>query len=228
MIYNLIFSWIFCTVVYSQTIFSSKIGVDSSIALNRGIYANFHEFHSNQPSIKTPFVTREFEKFNSLFSKTFIACKLVVDHKYKDRFSKGMPVWGFCDGKKVYVRQFEMIFLQGKKEAQGLNVNPRKATYYPITFLGRFCIFTAVIKVPAKVLSGQNNATMSSNQNQGILFIIDINNGHIEKLTEDVVGRILENDPSMLKAFKGEKRKDKKLEDYIKSYSLKHPEEIEN
>lgn len=188
---------------------SQKLITDDSLNLKKGIYKTFDEFRSNSPSIPLDY---EIIKVND------IAFQLKIDKEKTDYYG---AIWGFCDGKKVYINlDFDM---SGRSRF-------RPYSYFGILQnIGRYCYFlfpqVAYTNINAMIINGRNP----------LPHVVDINNGKVLCLNCDMNAgflkqshfkKILTHDPDLWTIYKNDKSNGDLFLKYIKIFCEKYSDEI--
>jgi hypothetical protein len=178
----------------AQTSDSSAITILHAHSFKEGIYKTFWEFKHNSPTLLHPFLYDGKNLWRTDSANTKLA-KINREN-----------VWGFCDGKQVYIRW--------KK----FNV---------ITEVGRFCYFQesgtrlllGIAPFPLMILPLPMPYVDE--------LIVSFNTGKVYVLTKKVLRTLLrENDKPLLAEFEREKQKKKKLHLYIVKYNERNEHRI--
>ena len=180
---------------------SQTLIIDDNIVLNRGIYKNFEEFKFNSPSIPLNYKIDTVE-YNNIDAYTPARNHITYRILLKKSEAKQIgPVFGFCDGKYIYINESN-VYLGEKSDFELLK------------FVGLYSYFEQYMFVQGEL------GTPSSNT---ILYkIVNINNGEVSILTQDLAKKIFANDSDILNRYDKENDKKLTLKDYIAMYSLKH------
>jgi len=216
----------FCTLeaAHAQTV----LVMDANVALKPGMYANFNEFKTNNPSIPLPAnyqIIESEEKYGATFGGgKHIEYKLAVNKKPIDAKQQ---IYGFCDGQQIYIDP-EMPL-----------VNKKKTAFDKLTSVGRYCTYKTVksnvkpygmrlLTANTKIPSFNGGPTINGGGNTASLneYALDINTGDVLRLSKNAVEEYIATDSELLGAFKAEKKPRQKLEEYIIQYAKKHPEEV--
>ena len=206
---------------------SKPLITDSGTVLKKGFYRNFEEFRTNSPSLFIPCEANYWEEKGIDLYKIYVftySSSITLDRK--------LEVWGYCDGKDVYVRQIEPFSKESK--------------YSKLQFIGRYCYYQikliGYINHASMTVSGNFESFGSSKSKIPIIktTFYNINNGKSYELTKSVLKAILSSDDELSKMFTEEYKKmpiiyqneqevvdrEELLKKYLKLYSLKYKEEI--
>lgn len=205
----------FRSVGYAQEV------IDSLFYFNtikvKGIYKSFDEFRRNAPSIPlTDGTPIEYDVEESLYQKDIPVAKLDCDSV--NPAEKKTPVWGFCDGKSVYISR-ESKF-------------DKDITYDKVQYLGRYMYYKYIHKSTASATNtGPGSSTggyvMGGARAKTVVDkVIDINTGETFELSNQKLLKILKNDKALTAAFNKEKHKERVQVPYLIKYSDKHKEQI--
>ncbi len=113
-------------------------------------------------------------------------------------------VWGYCDGNNVF------IFWSSN--------SGMKKYFLKIQFIDRYCLF----KDSGYTYAPMTNIPIPYEKD----YVINVNNGGVFPLRENIVKTILKKDSKMLKEFNNEIDKSSVRREYIKRYCLKYPDEV--
>jgi hypothetical protein len=92
--------------LFSLISLSSQISESSKPhCLKRGVYINFNEFVSNNPSIADSFYIEIIERRNKNWKGTYSCTPRYVETKRKIK-----KIWGFCDGTRAYIYHEKEFF----------------------------------------------------------------------------------------------------------------------
>lgn len=183
------------SLAFSQNLkhnFDTNYIVSDSI-YKKGIYRSFEEFKYNNPSI-TEFSA---EKSRLWIKDNVTGAKRKVKNKDK--------VWGFCDGKQVYVLW-------------------RK--YNPIEIIDRYSYFQERGVRIATVVTGYPLMIIPLPVPYRVQVVINFNNGKMFVLSKKMMRTILAQDPELLDMFKHELNKKQKFEKYIRLYNQRNKDQI--
>lgn len=193
----------------SQAVFSQKLIVDDTLNLKKGIYKTFNEFKENAPSIPLEF---EVIKVNE------IAYQLKIDQEKTNFYGS---VWGFCDGKKVYINVDFDMSMRNKFRPQ---------SYYGVLQnIGRYCYF------PFPQVAYTNLSAMIINGRKPLPYVVDFNNGKLLCLNCDMnagflkqshLKKILSREPGLWDTYQNDKSNGDLFNKYIKIFCDKHSDEI--
>jgi len=208
------------TVILFKTGFGQEILTTS---LKKGLYKNFEEFVSNNPSIPFDEKNLEFEEdqeelIDGITPKLFVVygreIKLpvfrIVDKGTNKRI-KTKSTWGYCDGTKVFINSYTHI---------------PKHYFVELLLIGRYCYFIQVgytsIYQPYNKVITPFNAVKTVEE-----YVINLNNGKIFNLDKSLLKIILNDDQELLHKMNNDLGVDRYLLiDYIKAYNERHPDEI--
>ena len=212
----------FLLIIFLLSFFSCKIQsqtliLDDTTNLKVGVYRTFKEFKYNSPSIPTGFTVRPEQRWFRRDTKESkdSSVHTIYHLLLPDSYSKRDSIWGFCDGKNVYVKT---------KRLDGYDFECDKIEYF-----GRYCLFHSwfggsIGFTPTSILV---NAVTSQTDSRLIKKGINFNNGYIFGIDEmDFLKSILERDQEIHKVYKQDKERKNKSFYYLKIYSEKHRDEI--
>jgi len=194
-----IFLYLFLFLGFSS--FSQSIIIDDTVVYKRGIYKDFEEFKFNRPSIPFDYKIDSFEYKNlDLYAKgdSHFTYRIAANKTDAKRIGS---VFGFCDGKKIYIN--ESMPLLGER-----------SDFELLHFVGLYSFFKQFMFVQGE-LGAQNSSTI-------LYKVLNINNGEVSVLMQDDLNRIFADDSVLLQQFSTEKDQKSKIETYIALYSLKH------
>ncbi len=127
--------------------YSQHTIVDDTLRLKRGIYKSFEEFKYNRPSrgLSYPLLL-VIEKCGKDLKEEQISYRLVDEAR---TFSKSENVWGFCDGRYVFVLKQNRALVNGTVLLPLDSVNLNQVVFTKLRFIDRYCYF----ETPEKVIS---------------------------------------------------------------------------
>ena len=187
-------------ILFLVTFYSSgQINInDQKDDLKKGIYRNFKEFKFNSPSIELNYQyainTRGYGFLNS--SGVVSYGRLIIEKTARKEL--GM-VYGFCDGKNIYIN-IESSF--------GVDLK-RNTSFNKVEYLGEYTYLEDVISNPS--YNGSSTSSLSRK-------VIKLRNGYVSSLTKSSMRSILSNNTEMLKRFNGESNKKSVLKQYLIEY----------
>lgn len=207
-----IFSCLITQVVYSQ-----KLIVDDAINLKKGLYKTFDEFKENAPSIPLEWEI-QWGIFNYILSGagSMSGVHDQMTHNdtlYKLKIDKGKTqeigtIWGFCDGKCVYInREFSPF--------SGKVIFKPDSKFYKILYIGRYCYFSCAFPVGVNV------------QYVHAEIGIDLNSGKLWEINKKQVKKILSRDEELMQQYINDNSNENINFKYLKLFSEKHKDEIE-
>jgi hypothetical protein len=165
--------------------------------LRKGIYRNFKEFTTNSPSHIFNLSAYKFEKTAEYFV-TIKGKNLEMKDKSGNLVELTGPIWGFCDGSKIYFKDKNLV-------------------YNEIQMLGRYCIYNKYWSAAA-----YDNAWNSTSPPPD--YVLDLMTTREERLTDKyLINFILADDPELLNQYKEEPLKKIMLFQYVKKYNDRHP-----
>ncbi|WP_108869775.1 hypothetical protein [Aquimarina aquimarini] len=166
--------------------------------LKKGIYKNFDEFKYNTPSIKLDYeILVKNVKYGAIGNKKIITYyRLDVT---KEQAKSIGTIYGFCDGKHVYINEYKV------------QLRP-KTTFSQLDFVGEYCLYEGIGSTGMPTV---NNGFGISNR---IYKILNINNRKVSVLTKRVLKKIISDDPKLLAEFKKRRKKYKILKRYFLKY----------
>lgn len=188
--------------------------------LKKGIYKNFNEFISNNPSIPLDessvaisedqeYLIQDVKKYSISYGKEIIIPVFQLEFKEAALKIDQKDIWGFCDGVNICINSFSHI--------------PRHH-FVKLLLVGRYCYFIQVGN-PTNILSTKKGPL--HNYKTLAEYIINVNNGKIFKLDKNMLEVILKKDAGLYEEFKNDKElKNKLMMDYIDKYNKLHADEI--
>lgn len=183
---------------------SQTIIINDTLNLKKGIYRDFSEFKTNNPSIPVNFTVYPVKETYGMFDGSSIERYKTTCSK--DEITQLSKIWGFCDGKNIYVNY---SYYEHVPFADG-------ATFDKLT-LGRYCYSESITYA-----SIQGTIARFINR-----FAIDINTGAVIRLYNNgVVKNLLKSDAELLNEFKNDEHKKEHYKYYIVEYSANHTDEI--
>jgi len=195
---------LFILCVISQICYSQNLITDENTVLKRGIYKTFDEFKTNTPSLDLSYEIKGY--VNALESPYHDSIYNLKIEKNKTK-EIGL-VWGFCDGKNVYVNMSRDYF-SGKK------VFKPGSDFYKLLLVDRYCYFIYV-----DIDHGCQQAP----------YVIDFNDDNEMCLNCSLVHHyfddILSLDRDLWNEYKNDKSKSDLYLKYLTLFSKKHKEDI--
>ncbi|MCS6822886.1 MAG: hypothetical protein NZ529_01230 [Cytophagaceae bacterium] len=185
----------------------------------KGIYQNFEEFRSNNPAMSYNAIVVKTRETVTTKDSILEVYKLEFPKKMKISIENGSPIWGFSDGKNVYIAR--------------KNNFSKNLRYDKLKYIGRYCYYqtggsynTSQFSHPGA--SGNVNTTKGGKPRELLEKAIDINTGEHFELTKNKLREILSHDVQLLNAYLMERENDKKymMPHYLILYAEKHIEEI--
>ena len=182
-------------VLLTTTICYGQTPIYLSDTLKKGIYKNFLELKTNYPSIPLEYEIQEFEEVKNLLklSKLAKAYKLNIDKGIGKQFGE---VYGFCDGKHVYI-------------------NPNAPKLGPKTPFSKLESLNVLSYFESNDCSVDRNYGTNCERRRRVL---DFRTGEVTLLSLKNFMELISDDPELKKQFKKEKKKKQALDDYIWLY----------
>jgi hypothetical protein len=192
----------------------SQNSILNNTSLKKGIYRNIDQFKANSPSYEGKFKPKKVLIGYGLLGfkhDTLYRCKM---NKKKAR--KLGAVYGFCDGKNVYLNfRHELLY--------------KKTQFCKLDNLGRYCCFNLVIiREIFNPFTMLGVPVVSDIHQKGVLteMIMDFNTGIIYILDNAKLEEIIKDDPALYREYMNDSSPEKNLRSYIIEYSEKHKNEI--
>ena len=199
------FTVLICSCIFIQLAHSQILIINDSLNLKKGIYKTFEEFRYNSPPIPLD--------YEIVYINENIA-NLKID-KEKTKFYGA--VWGFCDGKNVYInRDFNM---SGKRV-----LNP-DSQFNKILFIGRYCYFLTY--PDANVLVYRQYLPYAIDFNSGDELCLNCEPNFLF-IKESQFKKIISRDPKLWQEYKNDKSGEDLFLKYIKIHSERYKDEILN
>jgi len=191
-----------------NTLFSQELIVDSGVALKRGVYRTFDEFKYNNPSLDYdgPLEYRyaSYSIINTTDKIEYVGIGKKIVGKVKSK-----TVYGFSDGKKVYLNL--------------IGLSPTSKNFVELEYLGRYCYYKFVSRKPGMIfMFGLMGMAISTTKGE---VLIDINNGEYYEANKSRLEKLFPNVNIQedLELTKGSAFKYKEL---VEKYSLLNEDEI--
>jgi hypothetical protein len=195
-----------CGVMYSQGDTLKK--ADSCLnniletkVLRKGFYRTMNEFQTNSPSFKPNFSTFKYDQSAEYYLTTKRNMLVLIDRKGKKTYLED-PIWGFCDGEKVYFKD-------------------AVSEFNDIILIGHYCIFS-------KSLFGSNGYYDPGKYGDCFSYLPDFTLNILTRQTMELTVAnikkfILVDDPELLEQFNKENMQKSVMFQYIKKYNERHP-----
>jgi hypothetical protein len=199
---------LFCSCVLMQMACSQNLVIDPDLTFKKGIYKTYEEFKNNSPSVPLDYEFKAVRLLmeNLLYNDTVYQMKIDPDKAKEIGY-----VWGFCDGKFVYINMQFKVMTTKKIFKPG-------SQFDKLLYLGRYCCFISVQPVPNSVELGH------------YFYALDFNTGKEIAINNGVLKKIISKDEGLLEDYKNEKFLDKGSDDtyikYLRLYSERHKDEI--
>jgi hypothetical protein len=159
-----------------------------------GIYKNFEEFKNNNPSVEFDYdvdsIARGYGFLRMAGKVTFY--RLIINKEQGKSIGK---VFGFCDGKNVYINEF----------AHQLTPN---SEFSKLEYIGNYCYFQDILCT--SLLNGSNTNSCYFNSK-----LLEIQTGKIIYLSKSTLKEVLSDNDELLHEFNNESKKKKKFKEYI-------------
>ncbi|MCX6246569.1 MAG: hypothetical protein NTW10_02445 [Bacteroidetes bacterium] len=200
---------LFCSCILMQVAYTQNLIVDDTLALKKGIYKTYQEFKLNSPSIPLDYnIQAEILVYSNLsqveaFTHRDTCYTLKIE---KEKANETGTVWGFCDGKNVYINRETSI-------SSGKVIFKPYSKFYKLLFIGRYCYFKVAYRSGGGFTYG--------------ILAIDFNSGELLELSKNKVKKYISKDEKLYHDFNNEGSwNDSTFFRYLKLYSEKHKDEI--
>lgn len=189
---------IFIVLIFSKTHAQYSIQKDS--ILNDGIYKTFAEFRDNKPSIKLDrqIISKEVS-YGGLGSSNSLTA-YAIDIPKKEGREIG-DVFGFCDGKNVYLITSEYTDIYFPNKIHNFN-------FSKVEYIGKYCYYDVIY------FSHIGNLSIPSRGTN----ILKLNSGEIDLLTKSLLKGIIADNIELLERFKNQENKYQHLKEYLIEY----------
>lgn len=186
-----------------------KLPVKDSADLKKGIYNLFEEYNLNAPALTGEFtftdsVITGYKKEKKNYSEENI---VLYDLRIKEFSNKANQyIWGFTDGRNIYVRTSNDYF---------------SSNYYFLKgdYLGCYIYYKDVIKNTDGTIKRTNGKLLSTQATIIVEKIINPRNGGVFELNKKNLEKILiEKAPELKKKYDSDPEKGSKLLEYLKEY----------
>jgi len=205
---------VFLSIILSVNAFGLELITDSNVKYKRGIYRNFEEFKFNNPTLDLRYVISvNTESFG--FLGTGDKCTYYTLDVGKEESKTIGTVYGFCDGKSIYINSIETDKLHKAKFALLQNV-------------GLYSYFEHIVENysggMAYGVGGAGGMMMAGGGKTYSLgrSILDINNGDKIVFNKSCLKEILKDDKALYDVFMALEWKGDYLYQYLMKYNIKH------
>ena len=183
---------------------------------NKGIYRTFEEFKNNAPSIPFSALIIDKEESVGIFEDLHVYYQL----KFTDSLpcSKQTVIWGFCDGNAFFISR---SYKFDKNNLYDRIISSGKVIFYESTEWRTVSSSTMLPMAGGGMMAGGNTRKRFL-----VAFIMDVNTGVKQRLTEALVREIIADDKTLSLAFEKEVDKNRVLRDYVIFYTEKYPGEV--
>jgi len=199
---------LFCSCILMQMAYSQNLVIDNNITLKRGIYKTYEEFKNNSPSVPLEYEIKAVRLIMQSQLYNDIVYQMEID---KDKAKEIGDIWGFCDGKSVYINMQFKVMTQKK-------IFKPNSQFDKLLYIERYCCFISVQPIPNVVGLGH------------YFYALDFNTGKEIVINKVTLKKIISKDEGLLEDFKNEKFLDKYDDDtyikYLRLYSERHKDEI--
>jgi hypothetical protein len=182
-----------------------------TLEYKRGIYKNYEEFLKNEPTITGEFdiITKDDNKAIQEGKETYLLA--MADSSHTREYLK--HVWGFSNGKKIFVNEINYGEKYGFKALKAIS----RYCYYLGTDTKKLGLGVNVQSMPIGPIASIPMAITKP-------YILNINNGKFFLLNRDIVRAILSKDKDLLNAYESEggKGSDEVMFKYIDLYNKKY------
>ena len=195
-----------------QAAIAQNLIVDDSFNLRKGIYKTYNEFKLNSPSISLDYdIQKEIIDYTNLmqaatYTHRDTAYTLNID---KDKANEIGTVWGFCDGRNVYINRETSI-------SSGKVIFKPYSKFYKILYIGRYCYFSLGYRSGGGFTYG--------------ILGIDFNTGELLELSRKKVKKYISKDAELVQECNNDELwkagTDSTCFRFLKLYSEKHKDEI--
>lgn len=174
--------------------FSQSLIYESG-TFKKGIYRNFQELRTNNPSIALEYEIQQFEEGHNFFKTSNLAksYQLVIDKATSKQYGH---IYGFCDGTSVYI-------------------NPDKPNLRPDTPFSKLASVNVLSYFESNLCARERSGGWNCERQRRVL---DFQTGQVTQLTINNFMELISDDPGLKKQFKKEKKKKQKLDDYVWLY----------
>jgi hypothetical protein len=163
-----------------------------------GIYIDIEEFRNNSPSINlTQKISYRNEKYSVGLFETPIFLLSYKINVTKDESRSIGNVFGFCDGKNIYLANTGSTY-----------ENIEDYNFGELEYLGRYCFYKSL-----GICDGYYSPIRCE-----VLNVLDLITGEINPLTKGLLKNILKDKPDLLKKFKNDQNKSENLKNYLIEY----------
>jgi len=186
--------------------------VDESQNLKKGIYKTYKEFKFNSPSLPLDWeIQADLIVYTNLMQAATYTNR---DTSYtlkieKEKTNEIGPVWGFCDGKNVYINR-ECSISSGKV------IFKPYSKFYKILFIGRYCYLSLAYRSGGGFTYG--------------ICAIDFNTGELLELNKNKLKKYISRDEKLMQDYNNEENWKSEIDStcfrFLKLYSEKHQDEI--
>jgi hypothetical protein len=200
---------IFVSILFYSSAFSQALITDADVTWKKGIYRNFEEFKFNNPSLELTYTVLENKESYGFFG-TGGDCIYYTFTIEKDESKSIGSIYGFCDGRLIYINTNELEKLH-------------KAKFTLLQNVGLYSYYDHIIENysgGAMSPGGQFNGGGTSKSLE--TTIIDINNGNKITLNNRSLKNILKDDNALYTEYMNLEEKNIYMYKYLILYSSKH------
>ncbi|MBO9595182.1 MAG: hypothetical protein J7599_19920 [Niabella sp.] len=208
--------------LFITTAVNAQYPILEQTSYKRGLYRSFEEFKNNNPSLPLTYQIFSEDTKPSLFDKRVQRLYELEIRKKEGR--KIGRVFGFCDGRYIYIwtpsykKDAFPLFPEGP-----VGPNARFAKLLILDTLSYFEDLGATAPAGAPLVAGPYG-TMYGGANPSLYVrgnLLDLGTGNITELTKGRLKELLKNDPELSAVFEKESGKQRKLGEYLMYYTAR-------
>ncbi len=213
----------FAKITFAQVEFSRQY------TFKDGIYLSAMDFRNDSPTIPPEDYTYEEKEKPSLYQKELYYFKLVDSEKYLAE-KNIKKIWGICIDGIPYINQHQII----RNDNQDALVNIRKLkshyTFTQIVMIGAICTITAegYKKTFEHGYTPYGSIPVRTNKFKTDRKLLKLSTGELMDFSANDLLKMIEDDIGLYADFKKDKKKKKRIDEYVLMYNQRNPIYLEN
>ncbi|MEZ4957338.1 MAG: hypothetical protein R2825_27525 [Saprospiraceae bacterium] len=214
--------------LFTVNISSAQIKFNRQHKFKDGIYLSAMDFRDDSPTIPPEDYTYEEKEKPTLYQRELYYFKLSDSEKYLSE-KNIKKIWGICIDGTPYINQHQII----RKNNQDALVNIRKLndhyTFTQIIMIGAICTITAEGYIKNRDYLNTQYGTIPSQKEYKIdRMMLDLDSGELLDFNVKNLSACIQSDEELFSEFQKDKKKKKKIDEYIVRYNQRNPIYLEN
>lgn len=214
--------------LFTANISSAQIEFNRQHKFKDGIYLSAMDFRNDSPTIPPEDYTYEEKGSTSVYAYQRHLYDLKMIDSEKNLSKKNMnKIWGICINGVPYINQYLFFKTPKQDNLEDPKIFKNYYSFAQIAMIGHICTITA-----EGYKTDYLEATLTYNYNatkfKAVKKLINVDDGELLDFNVNNLSECIQSDEELFSEFKKDKKKKKKIDEYIVRYNQRNPINLKN